>query len=1076
MHMRKNLLLLTGLLLFLFNTLNAQTIEITGRVLDNNGTPVVGASIQERNSNRGTTSDENGYFRISTRQGATLIITSVGFGRSEVVVGTTPNINVTLTTADASLSEVVVTAMGVRRDKKALGYAVTTVDKAQLEQRPEGDIARVLQGKTPGVDIGATSGLSGSGTNILIRGVSTINGNSTPLFVVDGVPFDASTNAQSDFRFGNQTSSRFLDIDPNNIESVSVLRGLSATTLYGELGRNGVILITTKNGSNRRIANKTEVTVTQSLFANTVASLPDWQNTYGGGFHQSLGFAFYSNWGAAFENPPVMVAHPYSRPGNAALSLRYQSSFPELQGAEIPNIAAPNNVNDFFRTGWINTTSINLAGSPGANTNISGNYTFFNDKGFTPGNDLRKHTFGVGGNTLLANKITLNSSINISFTDYQTPPNSASTGSGPQYANYPGIFADILYTPRGVDLMNWPFEFSDGGSAYYRGPNDIQNPRWTAKYVKFRQAVQRTFGQMSAGYEIARNFNLTYRIGMDTYGEENTLQSPKGGVQVPLGVYRTTNGRNTIWNHNLVGTYATDLSDDIDLTATFGGRYFKNSYNQTGIFSENQLVFNVWNHQNFINSSPRGESGANLNTTSEVHQKGLFAEGTFGYRNFLYATLGASQGWVSTLEPENNSQFYPSVSLSFIPTAALEGLRSNDWINYTKLRVGYGTSARFPEAPYTTRPALNINSAVFADRTGGLVNSNTIPNLLPNPNLRPELLKEIEFGLEGSFIKNRLNLDFTWYNRKATDQILFRQLDPSTGYTSQQINGGDVVNRGIEIGAGVNIIRGRNFNWTIDGNFTRNRNEVTALPDGIDQLVVSGFTDLGGFAIVGQPLGIMQGYYVQRYSDPNDPNKPGTGQLIIDDIGNYLFSTEIGIIGDPNPDFKASLSNTLGFRGLSFRMQWDYTQGGDIYSATIRSLLARGLTKDTEMDRMAPFVLPGVRQDGTPNTIQNDATNIYFNSLGFGPSDRSVFDGTVIRLREISLSYALPESLLSRTPFGGLSLTLSGQNLWYNAPNTPKYMNFDPETSGLGTGSYRGFEFITGPSSRRIGGSIRLTF
>jgi hypothetical protein len=240
---------------------------------------------------------------------------------------------------------------------------------------------------------------------------------------------------------------------------------------------------------------------------------------------------------------------------------------------------------------------------------------------------------------------------------------------------------------------------------------------------------------------------------------------------------------------------------------------------------------------------------------------------------------------------------------------------------------------------------------------------------------------------------------------------------------------------------------------------------------------VAGYTDLGGFAIVGQPLGIMQGYFVQKYSDPNDPTKAGTGQLVIDDVGNYLASTEIGIIGDPNPKFKASLSNNLSFRGLGFRMQWDYTHGGDIYSNTIRTMLARGITKDSELDRYGAYILPGVKQDGTPNDLVNDATNIYFSSLGFGPADRGVFDGTVIRLREVSLSYALPQRFIDRTPFGGLSLTLSGTNLWYNAPNTPKYTNFDPEVSGLGaSSSYRGFDFLNGPSSRRIGGSIRVTF
>lgn len=1060
-HMRKILSLLSVLMMLCILAFG-QTRTITGTVRDDKGAPIPFATITETGTKNATQADANGNFKITVSGNNSITVTSSGFTAQTLnPAGLTQDI--TLLRANDQLSEVVVTALGIRREKKALGYAVTTVDAKQIEQRPEADITRVLNGKTPGVDIGATSGLSGSGTNITIRGVSTITGSSTPLFVIDGVPFDASTNAQSDFRYGNQTSSRFLDIDPNNIESVSVLRGLSATTLYGELGRNGVILITTKNGvQGRRTNKKAEISVTQSLFANTVSNLPEFQNTYGGGTNQSVGFAFYSNWGAIFQNPPLMLLHPYSRP---ALAL----AFPELQGKLVPFQANPNNVRDFFRTGIVNTTSINIAGNAGANTSLNANYTYFNDKGFTPGNDLRKNTFGFGGNSKLANNFTVSGSINYAVTEYQTPPNSASTGSGPQYADFPGIFADIMYTPRSVDLMNWPFENPlDGSSVYYRPPNDIQNPRWTAKYVKFKQFVQRTFGQMSLRYDLTRNWNIMYRLGMDNYSEENSVQSPKGGVQTPLGIYRVTNGRSAWWDHTILTQFSARLGNNWDVSGTAGFNYLLRNYTQNGINSTNQLVFNLFNTGNFVNAAPRGEDGSLLNTSSTRLQTGVFAEGTFGFKDFFYATVGGRNGWNSTLELNNNSQFYPSASISFIPTTAFEGLQGNTWLNFTKIRAGYGTSARFPEAPYTTRSALNIGSNVFVDRGGAQVNSNSIPNLLPNPNLKPELLKEFEFGLEGKFIQNRLSIDLTYYNRKATNQILFRDLDPSTGYTNQQINGGSVSNKGIELGLGLAIIRARNFSWNFDVNFTRNRSKVLSLPEGVDQLVVAGFTDLGGFAKVGYPLGIMQGYYVQR--------DPKTNQLIVDGLGNYLSSTEIGIIGDPNPDFKSAFINTLSYKGLSFRMQWDYTQGGSIYSTTIRTLFARGITKDTEFDRYLPLILPGVKQNGTPNDIQTSAFNAYFNSIGFGPSDRSVFDATVIRLRELSLSYVVPAQLLKRLPVGNVSITAFGQNLWYNAPNTPKYMNFDPETSGLGASSYRGFEFITGPSSRRIGGSLKITF
>ncbi len=1068
--MRKLKLLLMAAFMLSAHFLFAQSREITGKVTDEKGNPLIGATVNIKNTRTGTSTAPDGSFKLDVSPGSVLVISSVGYLLQEVTIGNKNNLLVSLKPGDQSLTEVVVTAMGVRREKKALGYAVTTIDKGKVEERSQGDVVRILNGKIPGVDIGSTSGISGSGTNILIRGLSTINGNSTPLFVVDNVPFDASTNAQSSFVLGNQTSSRFLDLDPNNIESISVLKGLAATTLYGERGRNGVILITTKNASTKVTSNKAEITVTQSLFANTLANLPTWQNTYGGGFNQSAGFQFFSNWGAAFLNPPTMVLDPYDGSNHSStLASKYAVSFPDRQGVQIPVVPYPNNVKDFFRTGWVNTSSINIAGSPSRNISLSATYTYFNDKGFVPGNNLRKHNFGFGGNAKLSDKFTLTSSINFAYTDYLTPPNSVSFGSGPS-GNAPGIFTDVLYTPRGIDLMNWPFEFSDGGSAYYRSSNDIQNPRWTAKYVKSHELILRTFGAMSLNYEILPGLNLLYRIGLDDYSDDNTLQSPKGGVEFPTGIYRTVNERNTSWNHNLIGSYSHRFSSNFDLSANFGADFYISNYDQSGIYSENQLVFNVWNHNNFINHSNRGEDGRNLNYTSENQQKGVFAEATGGFKDFLYATIGARNSWVSTLEKNHNHELYPSGSVSFVPTSAIDALKSNKWINYMKLRFGYGTSARFPESPYTTRPSLNINSTVFATPSGTIVNSNTIPNLLPNPDLKPELLREIEIGMEGTFIDRRLNLDITLYRRKATDQILFQDLDPSTGYTSVQTNGGDVVNKGIEIGAGLAILRGKSVNWSIEGTFTLNRNKVTRLPEGVDKINVAGYTDLGGFAVVGQPLGVIEGYYVERYNDPK------TGPLIVDGNGDYLTSTDIAIIGNPNPKFKTSASNIISYKGVTFRMQWDFTYGGDIYSNTIRTLYARGLTKDTEADRYAPYVLPGVKQDGTPNDIQNDMTDIYFNSIGFGPYDRSIFDATVIRLREASLSYSLPQKLLNKTPFGSVSITVSGENLWYNAPNTPKYMNFDPEVSGLGAGSYRGFDFLNGPSSKRMGASLRISF
>ncbi len=389
-------------------------------------------------------------------------------------------------------------------------------------------------------------------------------------------------------------------------------------------------------------------------------------------------------------------------------------------------------------------------------------------------------------------------------------------------------------------------------------------------------------------------------------------------------------------------------------------------------------------------------------------------------------------------------------------------------VNYLKLRLGYSTSAHFPE-PYNTRSSLNITTNAFVDYAGNVINVGSIPNRLPNPNLKPELLREVEGGIEGKFFDSRVSLDFTAYFRTSQDQILDRQLDPSTGSTVTQINAGSVDNKGIEVSLGLTPVRTKDWNWDLNGIFTLNRSKVHDLPTDTKQIQIGGYSNLGTFAIEGEPLGVIQGNYVQKDTK--------TGMDVVDDNGYYLGSADIGIIANPTPDFKLTGVSTLSYKNFSFRMQWDYTQGGQMWSNTVRTMLARGLTKDTDFDRLLPLILPNsVKQDGSVNDYQQSATNMFFNNYGFGPSSTAIWDATVVRLREVSFTYSLPASLLTKTPFGSVSFVASGTNLFYYAPNFPKYTRFDPESNSLGVSNAKGLDFFAGPSSRRVGGSIRITF
>jgi TonB-linked SusC/RagA family outer membrane protein len=1038
---------------------NAQVI-IKGKVTDSkDGQPLSGVSVKLTSKAGGTSTANDGTYSIElTKKEGKLEFSYNGYASQTVRLASAgASVDVKLVLETKAMTEVVVTALGIKREKKALGYGVSTVTKKDLELRPEGDIARVLSGKAAGVTITNSSGLSGSGTNITVRAISTITGSSTPLFVVDGVPFNGETNSNSSFVYGNQTSSRFLDLDPNNIESVSILKGLSATTLYGENGRNGVILITTKNGGGVKPAQKTEITVSQSYFANNVANLPEYNTKYGGGFDLSNGVTFYSNWGGAFSNPPVQVRHPYDRPS-------LNVAFPQYVGA-LYDYKQYNSVSNFFRKGSVSNTSVNVGGSNGT-TSFSANFSYLNDVGFTIGNEMRKSTFGAGGTTKLSNKFTLSGTFNYVMTGVKAPPTSTSFGSG---STQTSVFGDVLYTPTSVDLMGLPYENPlDHSQVYYRTANDIQNPRWTLYNSFTEDNVNRSFGNLQLKYDVMKGLNLGYRVGFDNYTESQLYAQNKGGDINPDGIMRTSTGINTIFDQNFYGAYNKDLNDKWKLNLDGGLNIRNDIYKQDGITSTQQLVYGLLTHTNFVNHLATSEGGSALGYKQETQTVGLYLQSGFSYSDYLYFTVGGRQGWTSTLEKDNRGIFYPSVSASFIPTSVVNALKDNKYINYLKLRAGYATSAEFP-GPYNTRPTLDINTKVFVNGGNTSINTNAISNTLPNPNLKPSLIKEFEFGLEGKVLNNRGNFDLSVYNRQANDQLLNRDLDPSTGFTSQRINAGNVTNKGIELSIGYTVIKNKNWKWQLDGLYSRNRSKVSDIPEDLKEIRTSGFTNLGTFAINGQPLGVIKGTAYVR---------DAKGNRIVGSDGNYILANEVSVLGDPNADYRMTGISTLSYKQFSFRVQADFTHGGDMYSATSSVMVGRGVTRDTEFDRALGYILPGVKEDGTPNDIQISATQAYFSNsvAGSAADEPGIFDATCVRIREASLSYSMPQEALKKLPFGSVSFTISGTNLWYFAPNFPKYVHFDPETSGLGVSNGRGLEFITGPSSRRIGASIRVTF
>ena len=1064
---------LTLLLALIVQVSFAQEKTVSGTVSDNTG-GLPGVSVVIKGTSTGAETDFDGKYSIRAKSGDVLVFNYLGYKTVEKTVGSANVIDVTLEEGGEVLDEIIVTAQGIKREKKALGYAVSKVDSEQLEQRSEGDIGRLLSGKASGVNIQTQSGVSGSGTSILIRGMSSFSGSNQPLFVVDGVPFSSDTNAQGDFVDGNNGSSRFLDIDPNNIESVNVLKGLAAATLYGTQGRNGVILITTKSGSSGRSMKKQEITVSSSVFFNEIASMADYQNEYGGGFDQAFGW-FFSNWGPKFErdgpggwgsssafDSAGTLEHPYS---TASTATGIPQAFPEFAGARY-EWRPYNSVGNFFRTGVVRSNNINIrSSSEDGKINYNINYGSLDDEGFTPGNSVGRNTLSIGGNAKLSNKFTVSGTMNYARTNFKSPPVAASFGSNVGGSNA-SIFGNLFYTPRSVDLMGLPFENPiDGSSTYYRQNNSIQHPLWTVKNAGNTQLTNRVFGNAVLSYALNDNINVNYKFGFDTYSENNSNFSNKGGktgsVANQSGVYQTWNNTNTINNHNLTVAGNYDLSDDLNLGFTVGFDSRSDIYDRSGVSSTGQQVFGVLRHFNFA-----------VQDEIQVFQRrnilGAYGSAVLGYKETAYLTLQSRTDWVSNLSSENRSVTYPSASISFLPSKAFEFIQDSDFVNFLKVRASYGSSASF-NTGYPVSTTLSLNTQAFNTDEGVDIVTNSTSSFLGNPDLKPETINEIEFGLEGTFLDSRLTVDFSIYKRITNDLRVNRPLDPSTGYDNTQTNVGEIQNDGIELDLGIDVIRneGNGLNWSTNFNYSSSEAIVTDLGLDTDIVVFAGFSNRGNAAIVGESLGTMIGTAIAR-----DDN----GNFRVNGSGSYVIQNGNNIIGDANPDFLLNMSNQISYKNFNLGFLFNWTQGGDMYSQTIQTLLGRGVVNQAGIDRANSFILPGVNPAGETNTTQINNSTYYFSNVLYGPDEMGVYDATVFRLQELSLGYSLPSNMLEKTPFGSLSVTFSANNLWFHTPNMPENTNFDPNVAGLGVGNGRGFEYLNGPSSRRYGLSVKASF
>ncbi|MFC5412661.1 SusC/RagA family TonB-linked outer membrane protein [Larkinella bovis] len=1023
----------------------AQDRTVTGKVTSSDdGSSLPGVSIQLKGTSRGTTTDSDGNYSLTNvPANARLVFSFIGTTTQEIEVGNQTTINVQLKSDASQLSEVVVTAQGIERDRRSLGYSTQDVRGDVLAQRSEPNVLNALQGKLAGVNITPSSGAPGASTNINIRGITSFNGSNQPLIVVDGVIFnnDVNRNSSTDNSlFSAQASNRLADINPESIESINVLKGPAASVLYGSRASAGAIVITTKTGRNMK--GKTEVTVNSSFNVQNVYGLPALQNDYGQGTQNNFVNTSGNSWGPKFGGSLTEVT--------------------TLQGTKVPYQAYPNNITDFYNQGSVWQNSFNIAsGDERRNYILAVGNTL--QKGIVPNTKFDRTNIQVGGESKLQNGLKLSSTV----TYVKTAQNGIPVGNGGS------AFGQLTRIPRSYDLIGSPYQDAQGKSIYY---STTQNhPLWSAYNETMKSQVDRIFGNFQVGYDITKWLNVSYRVTADTYTDRRKMSFAIGSARGPAGqIVEDMFFRSELNGDLLINAHKDDLFLEGLTANVLLGNNINQRRDQNTTLSAQQLTI-----PGFYNVSNGSVFTASQENNTLRRLVGYYGQVSLGYQNYLFLELSGRVDQSSTLPKSSNTYFYPAASVSFVPTDAFK--LNSDVLSYAKVRASIARVGRDAD-PYLLNSVFvgssygnNAASITFPISVGGA----SLPGFGPstrigNNALTPEFVRSYEFGLNLGLFRNRASIDLAYFDTRSTNQIFNVSVSNSTGYDTRTTNVGALRNKGIELVLNTTPVRLQNgFKWDLVLNFTRIRNKVEEIAPGVTQSPITGnaFSGINPSIVVGHPYGVIVGTANARSPQGDYLINPNTGAFVPGIAGQ--------VISNPNPNWTAGLSNTFSYKGLALSVLFDTRQGGQLYSFGAVDLRGQGHLAVTGIDREQPRILPGVIEvtnaDGsksyTPNNIQVSAQN-YWANLGGLASESAVFDATVYRLREVALNYSLPASLIGKTPFGAVSVGVSGRNLWFYAPN---YFG-DPETNTQGAGNIQGLDLNGVPNTRNYGVNLRFTF
>lgn len=1048
--MKRLLLVFTCLLSVLFAV--AQTRTITGIVKDEKGDPIAAASVRAKGARSGTTTKSDGSFSLTLAQSAkTLVISSVGYDEQEIELTPALSYDISLKKGKGQeLSEVVVTAQGISRDRRSLGYATTNLKTDQIANKGEVNLVNALQGKVAGLNITSASGSPGASANINIRGITSFTGNNQPLFVVDGVPvsndLDRTAGGPISSLGDAQPGNRISDLNLSNIESVNILKGPAAAALYGSRASNGAIIITTKKGAGGK--GRLDVSLSSSYAVQKVSGFPELQNDYGQGSQGVYNPLSANSWGPKFGTTPTLA--------NRLIDANTKQPVPyELH---------KNNLRDFFETGNLNENNLTI-NTGDATQNATLNIGHLIQHGILPNSSLKRTNIQFGGNTTIG-KLKIGGTVTYvnSGTGGVLGGNSAGGGTGW------GVLANI---PRSVDLQAYKndYKLPNGNQKFNRLlENRIENPYYTAFENPVTSNLNRFIGSATIGYDIFPWLNATYRFGADAYTDRRKQVFGKGSLVVANGLVLDDIFHRQELNSDLIltGKKRDIFTEGLNATAMLGWgvnqRRFQNVSAQG-----NSLIFPGFNNIS-------GAKNFGIGTAEQTSLRrivGWYGQVSLDWKNYLFLELTARVDQSSTLPKNKNTYIYPAAAASFVFTDAFD--ITSDFFSYGKIRASAAQVGRDAN-PYQLENVFvrntlgnNVASITFPMTVGGTIYPGFTPsNTLNNNGIKPEFTTSYEVGANLGFFKNRLTLDVAVFNTVSKDQIFAVAVPASSGYVAKVTNVGKMTNKGIEVTASGSPINGKTFQWDVSANFSRIRNKVVEIAPGVENFSINNGQSFGGTV-----PSIAKGYaYGVIFS--NIGMKAPDGQYLINPNTGLWDQSDYGVVADPNPEWTAGITNTLRFKGFSLGFLFDYTKGGDVYSFTASFLRTRGQLKETGVDRDQPRIVPGVLEVSpgkyVPNNIQVTSQQ-YWQGMGF-QSELSVFDATVLRLRELSLGYDLPGTVLNKTPLSTLRLTFFARNLWFYAPN----FMMDPEVNTQGAGNLRGLDLQGAPNAKTMGLSLKVSF